>query len=163
MINVTINLICTRKPGTLSRLIRDIKLFGLIYTAHDIEYKDNNSLITVHGAGQLNCTREKLMEVLDHLPEVISIMAVTITQDGQEIEQFETQNSNELIHSMDLLTPAILLTAEKRLAEIMGPIANYLVETAAKSSRNTGELFNSLAEELSSDSERKDFLSIIES
>ena len=133
MINVTINLICTRKPGTLSRLIRDIKLFGLIYTAHDIEYKDNNSLITVHGSGQLNCTREKLMEVLDHLPEVISIMDVTITQDGQEIEQFETQNSNELIHSMDLLTPAILLTAEKRLAEIMGPIANYLVETAAKS------------------------------
>jgi hypothetical protein len=103
------------------------------------------------------------MEVLNHLPEVISIMAVTIIQDGQEIEQFETRNSNELMHSTDQLTPAILLTAEKRLAEILGPIANYLVETAAMSSSNTGELFHLLAEELNSDSERKDFLSIIES
>ena len=161
MIDVSIHLICTRKPGTLSRLIRDIKLFGLIYSSHDIEYNGENSVITVHGTGDLNCTRDKLIEVLNNLPEIISILDVTISHYGKEMEQFETHTSNELIHFQELLTPAILLTAEKRLAETMGPIASYLVETAAQSSNNAGELFHVLAEELNSTTEQQEFLSII--
>lgn len=163
MIDVTINLICSRKPGTLSRLIRDIKLFGLIYSSHDIQYQANSSQITVHGTGELNCTREKLIEILNDLPEVISILSVTIKRNGAEIQQFETHTSKEQIHFHAPLTPAILLTAEKRLAEIIGPIANYLVDTAVLNSQNTGELFHTLAEELNTENERKEFLAIIES
>jgi len=163
MIDVSIHLICSRKPGTLSRLIRDIKLFGLIYSSHDIRYEDNHSLITVHGTGALNCTQEKLIEILNELPEIISITEVNISHNGAKLDQVETKISNELILSHELLSPAILLTAEKRLAEIVGPIAGYLVETAANTSKDTGELFHSLAAELNTEVEQQNFLSIINS
>ena len=45
MIDVTIYLKCSKKPGTLSRLIRDIKLFGLIYSSHDIQHQHDFNLI----------------------------------------------------------------------------------------------------------------------
>lgn len=162
MIDVTINLICTQRPGTLSRLIRDIKQFGLIYSSHNIESRDGKNLISVHGTGELNCHKEKLIALLSALPEVISIIDITIIRDGIELDQIETQVSSELIKSNELLTPAILSTAEKRLSETLGPIASYLVETSAQTSRDTGELFHSLALELNTEVERQDFLSIIE-
>ena len=162
MIDVSIHLKCSKKPGTLSRLIRDIKLFGLIYSSHDIQYQQDYNLITVHGSGKLNCGRNRLIEVLNDLPEILSINSVKISRNGLEIKQVETQTSNELIHSKEPLTPPILLTAEKRLAEVIGPIAGFLVETAAISSQNTGELFAALAKELNTENEQKVFLSIIE-
>lgn len=162
MIEVSIHLICTKKPGTLSRLIRDIKLFGLIYSSHEIEYQQAHNLITVHGSGKLNCGRNRLIEVLNDLPGVISIDTINIVRNGVNIAQVHTQTSQEKILSREPLTSAILLTAEKRLAETLGPIANFLVETAATNCQNTGELFLTLASELNTESEKTAFLSIIE-
>ena len=162
MINVTIKLVCTKKHGTLSRLIRDIKLFGLIYEKHAIEHNDDHCIISITGAGQLNCTQAKLKDFFEDSNEIQQVVDIVITQNGEAITEFRTEASNESINPNDHLSPAILLAAEKRLAEIIGPVATYLVEDAAIGSSNCGELFYTLAKELNSDSERKSFLSIIQ-
>ena len=161
MIEVSINLICQRKPGILSRLIRDIKLFGLIYSGHNIEYQGEQCLITINGSGELNCTREKLMQLMNEFPGVINVMDISITHEGSEVSGMKTRISSERIDAQQELTPAILLMAEKRLAETLGPIAAYLVETSAQSCQNCGDLFNALASELNNEGERHDFLSIL--
>ncbi|MBC8209573.1 MAG: hypothetical protein H8E21_00800 [Gammaproteobacteria bacterium] len=162
LIDVTIHLNCSRKPGTLSRLIRDMKKLGLSYTRHQIEHEQDQCVISVSGSGQLNCTRDKLIQIMEDLPGVLAVVKLQITRNGEHIEAFKTRTSNEQIHTQELLTPAILLTAEKRLAETIGPVAKYMLDSAAKTSQNTGQLFSALAEELNSDSERAEFLSIIE-
>ena len=70
--------------------------------------------------------------------------------------------SPDHIAAQERLTPAVILAAEKRLSEILGPVASFIVESTAKDCRNTGELFARLAEELNDQSERDYFLSIIE-
>jgi len=167
MIDVTIQLLCARQTGILSRLIRNFKLFGLTYSGHNMEGQGGNSLITVNGSGELNCTREKLEQVLRDFPGVISVSNISIRHEGDEVSAPKTGISSgqidpfEQIDPLQALTPAILLIAEKRLAETLGPVASYLVETAAQSSRNSGELFTTLSQELSSQKERDDFLSIV--
>ena len=132
MFDVSIQLTCTRKSGTLSRVIRDIKLFGLQYTSHGIEHFDDHCEITINGAGVLNCSREKLIEVLTDNPQIDSVKNLRISRDGQEITTFRTQYSRDYIHANERISEAVLLSAEKRLAEIMGPVASYLVEEFAQ-------------------------------
>lgn len=162
MFDVSIQILCTRKPGTLSRLIRDIKLLGLQYSEHNIAYMDDTAVITVKGTGKINCSREQLIDMLTNMPEIISVQELTIKKEGEEVQTFRTQNSNNFILSSETLTPAVLLTAEKRLAEILGPVATYLVEEASSQSKNAGQLFNILAEELNSELEKNTFLSILQ-
>ena len=162
MINVTIKLICTKKHGTLSRLIRDIKLFGLIYESHKIEHQNENCVISITGTGQLNCTHAKLKQFFEDSEQIQKVLDISISQNGEVIKDYRTEASNERINARDHLSPAILLTAEKRLAEIIGPVATYLVDDASVHSNNCGELFHALAQELNSDQERESFLSIID-
>jgi hypothetical protein len=162
MIDVTINLLCSRKPGILSRLIRDIKIFGLIYTGHNIEYQDNRCQITINGSGELNCTRDKLEQMLNDFPGVITVTHVSIKHDGTEVSGLKTTISSEQIDPHQALTPNILLMAEKRLAETLGPISSYLVENATQNCTNCGELFAALAAELNNEQERRQFLSILD-
>jgi hypothetical protein len=56
----------------------------------------------------------------------------------------------------------VVLAAEKRLSEILGPVASFIVESAALDSNNAGELFTRLATELNDQGERDYFLSIVE-
>lgn len=162
MFDVSIKLLCSKKPGTLSRLIRDIKHFGLQYSDHDIVYNGEDCQITVNGSGVLNCTKEDLIEVLDDLTEVKEVQNLTISKDGHEITTFRTRYSKDFIPASEPLTHTVLLAAEKRLAEILGPVASFLVETAAENSQNAGELFEALSHELTDIDERKEFLSIID-
>lgn len=162
MFDVSIKLLCTRKPGTLSRLIRDIKHFGLQYSDHDIAYIGEDCQIIVNGSGILNCSKEDLIDVLNDLTEVKEVQNLTISKDGNEITTFRTRYSRDFIRSTEPLTQTVLLAAEKRLAEIMGPVASYLVETAAENSQNAGELFQALAYELTDLDDRNKFLSIID-
>ena len=90
MFDVSIQLVCTRKPGTLSRLIRDIKLFGLQYTSHGIQHYDDHCEITINGSGILNCSREKLIEILTDNPQIDSVKNLSISRNGQEITTFKT-------------------------------------------------------------------------
>lgn len=161
MFDISIQLQCSNKPGTLSRLIRDIKLFGLRYSDHDIKYMGRECEITVNGSGILNCSRDDLIEILTDSQEVLSVKKLVISKDGNEITTFRTRFSRDYIPSNQPLTHAIVLSAEKRLAEILGPVASFLVETAAQNSKSAGELFRSLAEELDDMDEREQFLSII--
>lgn len=162
MFDISIQLLCSRKPGTLSRLIRDIKHFGLQYSDHDIVYDGDECEITVNGSGILNCSRQDLIEILGELSEVKVVQKLTISKNGNEVTTFRTRFSRDNIHPSEPLTHTVLLAAEKRLAEIIGPVASYLVETAAGNSKNAGELYRALAGELNDVKERQEFLSIID-
>jgi serine/threonine protein kinase len=54
--------------------------------------------------------------------------------------------------------PAVLETARKNLAVYIGPMAKVLVSRAAKTARNTEELYRALATEISVPSDREKFL-----
>src|SRR5215469_7369616 len=54
--------------------------------------------------------------------------------------------------------PAVLETARKNLAVYIGPMAKVLVSRAAKTARNTEELYRALAAEISVPSDREKFL-----
>lgn len=162
MIDVLIRVHCTRKPGTLSRIIREIKLFGLEYQNHKIKYEGNNCFLSVYAHGELNCTPEQLIDLFEDIPAVVAVLQLILSRDGVEISDYKTTTSNIHINSSEEITPAVLLAAEKRMSEILGPVASYLVENAAENCRNVGDLYSRLAQELDGEKERKDFLSIID-
>ncbi len=70
--------------------------------------------------------------------------------------------SESRILASEPLTPAVVLAAEKRMSQILGPASSFIVEMISQDSANAGELFKRLAEELNNQQEREYFLSIIE-
>jgi hypothetical protein len=162
MLDVSLRLLCTRKSGTLSRIIREINLLGLQYQSHQIKSGDEQTEFTIHAIGELNCAPESLVELFTGFSEVVSVRELRLSRDGKAVEQIETTASETHISAQERITPAILLAAEKRLSQILGPVASFIVESNASGSRNAGELFASLAEELNDQGERDYFLSIIE-
>ena len=162
MFDVSLQLLCTRKSGTLSRVIREINLLGLQYKDHQIKFSGEHTHITVNAMGDLNCTRESLEELFDRFTEVLQVQKLHVSQDGHEITEFKTKVSETHIAARESLTPAVVLAAEKRLSGILGPVASFIVEAAVQDSNNAGELFTRLAAELGDQNERDYFLSIIE-
>ena len=162
MIDVSIKIVATKKSGTLSRIIREIKLFGLDYKSHKIEYARDRCFIAIESSGELNCTRETLIEHFECLTEVIGVDRLTVSRNGEELQEFRTTVSEAHIGADETLSPAILLSAEKRMSEILGPVSSFLVEKAASNSRNVGDLYRLLAEELDDPEEREKFLAVIE-
>lgn len=163
MYDVSIKLLCTRKSGILSRAIREIKLLGLQYQSHKIHFSDGRSSIVINAHGELNCTRESLKELFGNLPEVLSVDQIRVTHQGKEVKKFQTRASEAHIAATERITPAIVLAAEKRLSQILGPVASFIVENSAQECANAGDLFALLAEELNDTKEREYFLSIIDS
>ena len=51
MFDVSLQLLCTSKSGTLSRVIREINLLGLQYKNHQIEFVGEHTCITVNAMG----------------------------------------------------------------------------------------------------------------
>ncbi len=162
MFDVSLKLLCTRKSGTLSRIVREINLLGLQYQSHNIETDDKHSHITINASGDLNCSPEDLQEMFLSFSEVLAVEQFHLTRNGKDVTQIETTVSDTKIPAHELLTPAIVLAAEKRLSDILGPVASFIVESTAIDSANAGELFSRLADELNDQSERDHFLSIIE-
>ena len=113
MFEVSIHLLCTKKPGTLSRIIRDIKLLGLQYQSHTIDYHDDRSLIVINSEGELNCTQDRLVEMFGEFREVLEVRNVSVTRDGEEVTGFKTTVAQAHIAALESLSPAILLAAEK--------------------------------------------------
>lgn len=162
MYDVSLQLLCTSKSGTLSRVIREINLLGLQYIHHQIECVGEHTRITVNATGDLNCTRESLEELFDKFNEVLRVEGLKVSEDGKDVTEFKTTASETHIAAHEQLTPAMVLAAEKRLSRILGPVASFFVESAAQDSKNAGELFTRLAAELNDQGERDYFLSIIE-
>jgi predicted HAD superfamily hydrolase len=162
MYDVTLQLLCTRKSGTLSRVVREINLLGLQYKNHQIEFNGEHTHITVNAIGELNCTRESLEDLFDKFSEVLQVQDLNVSQDGKDVTQFKTTVSETHIAAGEYLTPAVVLAAEKRLSRILGPVASFIVESAVLESNNAGELFSRLAAELNEQGEIDYFLSIIE-
>lgn len=162
MFDVSLQLLCTSKSGTLSRIIREISLFGLQYQSHKIYFKRDHSRISISATGDLNCTLESLEAFFVGLPEVKQVQQLKVTKDGKDVTEFKTRVSETHISAQQHLTPAVVLVAEKRLSDILGPVASLIVDSAAKKSSNAGELFTRLAAELNDQEERTYFLSIID-
>ena len=162
MFDVSLQLLCTKKSGTLSRIVREIKLLGLQYQNHNIEVNGEQSVITINASGDLNCSPENLIELFSGFSEVLKVENLDLTRDGKAVGQYRTTVSETHIDAREALTPAVLLAAERRLSEILGPIASFIVESKAENCRSAGELFAQLAGELDDPKEREYFLSVIE-
>ena len=162
MFEVSLQLRCTRKSGTLSRVIREINLIGLQYQGHQIDSSGNHSSISISAVGDLNCDQESLQQLFSNFPEVIKVEDLQITKDGKSVTEFKTRVSETHISANEQLTPAVILAAEKRLSDILGPVASVIVASVAQNYAKAGELYARLADELDDQDERDYFLSIID-
>lgn len=162
MIDVTLQLLCSKKPGTLSRVVREISVVGLQYQSHQIENEGDRIRFTIRTTGDLNCNLDNLRELFDSFPEVEEVSDLHASQGGKDITEFRTDASSSRISAAGEITPALVLTAEKHLSDILGPVASVIIETVVQDCRNAGELYARLAEELNDDEERDRFLSAVE-
>ena len=162
MLDVSLQLLCTTRSGTLSRLIREMKQVGLQYQAHKISINGEYTHIEIDAAGELNCSRAGFEEVVAGFPEVLQIQQLKMSRDGKDISEFKIQVSETHVSTAEHLTPAVLLAAEKRLSEILGPVASVIVESVKDQCADAGELYRRLAAELNDDEERRIFLSIVD-
>jgi len=161
MFDFSLQLLCTSKPGTLSRLVREIHQIGLQYQAHQINTSGDQSQISITAVGELNCSLESLEEMFGNFPEVIQVQQLRVTSDGKDVTEFKTIVSETHVATSEHLTPAVVLAAEKRLSDILGPVASVIVESVAQDCADAGELYARLAEELNDQDERDYFLSVI--
>jgi acetolactate synthase regulatory subunit len=162
MFDFSLQLLCTSKPGTLSRLVREIHQVGLQYQAHQIETSGDKSRISITAIGVLNCTLESLEELFNKFPEVLKVEQMRVTSEGKDIDEFKTVVSETHVAATEQLTPAVILAAEKRLADIIGPVASVIVDAVALDCTDAGGLYSRLAEELNDQEERDYFLSVID-
>lgn len=162
MLDFSLQLLCTSKPGTLSRLVREIHQIGLQYQAHQINTSGDQSQISITAIGDLNCSLESLEEMFGNFPEVIQVQQMRVTSEGKDVTEFKTIVSETHVASGEHLTPAVVLAAEKRLSDILGPVASVIVDAVAHNCADAGELYARLAEELNDQDERDYFLSVIE-
>lgn len=162
MLDLSLQLLCTTKSGTLSRLIREMRQVGLQYKSHKISINGEYTHITIEAAGEMTCSRENLEQIFGNFSEVLQVQEFSLTRDGKDVTNFKTQVSEAHVSDAEHLTPAVLLAAEKRLSEILGPVASVIVENVKNQCGDAGELYARLAEELNDDSEREYFLSIVD-
>ncbi len=162
MFDFSLQLLCTSKPGTLSRLVREIHQVGLQYQAHQIKTSGDESRISINAIGVLNCTLESLEELFNNFPEVLQVEQMRVTSDGKDVTEFKTVVSETHVATSEHLTPAVILAAEKRLSDILGPVASVIVDAVAQDCADAGELYSRLAEELNDQEERDHFLSVID-
>lgn len=162
MLDISLRLKCTRKAGTLSRVVRDINLIGLQYKSHKIESDGDHSYISIMANGDLNCDLASLQEMLTQFPEVLVLEQLDVTRDGKAVTEIRTKRPETRISAQEPITPAVVLAAEKRLSQILGPASAFIVEMASDECANAGELFERLAQELNDEQDRTDFQAIIE-
>lgn len=162
MFEVRLQLLCTARSGTLSRLIREINQVGLQYTSHKISANGVESNITINANGDPNCSRKALQDLFTNFPEVLELQQLDIHQDGKPANEFRTRVNDRKVAKTEQLTPAVRLAAEKRLSDMLGPVAAVIVESVVDDCRNAGELYRRLADELGDPEERRSFLSILD-
>ncbi len=162
MLDATLQLLCSRKPGTLSRLLRELGQFGLQYRSHQIAEAGDQLRITILAGGELKGTPDELAAMLREFDEVVALENLKLERNGKSVSEFRNRRTQLRIAADEALTPAVLAAAEQRLSEILGPAASFVVETCARESRNAGELFTRLADEVSDTGERNFLLGALD-
>ena len=162
MFDLSLQLLCTSRSGTLSRLVREIGQVGLQYRGHRIESDGDRSRISIDAFGDPNCSLENLQELFASFPEVLEVLQLRLSSDGRNVTEFKTRVSETRLSASEQLTPAVILAAEKRLSDILGPVASVIVETIAPQCADAGELYARLADELNDQEERDYFLSVVD-
>ena len=162
MLEVRLQLLCTKQPGTLSRVIREINLVGLQYVSHRIENSEDYSQLTINAHGDMNCSPESFREFFDDFPGVLGVQELQLTRGGKPVTEVRTRVSDTRLSAKDQITPAIVLSAERRLSDILGPVASLIVASVADNCANVGQFYVRLAEELNDDEERRRFLAVVE-
>ena len=117
--------------------------------------------MTINATGDPNCNLDNLRELFGDFPEVREVVELRAARDGKDITEFRTRVSSSRISADEHITPAMVLAAEKRLSDILGPVASVIVASVAGDYANAGQLYARLAEELDDEDERAEFLSII--
>jgi len=75
-------------------------------------------------------------------------------------KEVNTLNLDIELFSHDKISPESLQIAENKLSKTLGPVAKFLVQSAAEKNKHIGDLFLLLSEELEG-SERSDFLELV--
>lgn len=161
MYDISLRLLCANKPGTLSRTIRQMKIIGMRYQRHQIKKQGENVIITIDSVGEITSRLVDLKELFENSSNVLKMLELNVFKDGVKITNFKTTISESLIAVNEALTPAVILSAESRLSEILGPASSYIIEMTAVEYDNAGDFFRRLAEELNDEQERAEFLSIL--
>ncbi len=162
MLDATLQLLCSRKSGTLSRLLRELGQFGLQYRSHQIDTVGDQQRITILAGGELVGGPDELANMLRNFPGVVALETLQLERNGKPVSEFRNRREQPRIAADEALTPAVLAAAEQRLSEILGPVASFLVESCASESRNAGELFARLADELADTGERNFLLAALD-
>lgn len=162
MYDFSLELLCNGKAGTLSRLVREIGQVGLQYRGHRIERDGENCRIAIDAAGDPNCSLETLEQLFADFPGVLEVLQLRLSSDGRDVTEFRTRVPEIHVADSEQLTPAVILAAEKRLSDILGPVASVIVESVAPRCADAGELYARLAEELDDDEERRHFLAVLD-
>lgn len=162
MYDFSLELLCNGKAGTLSRLVREIGQVGLQYRGHRIEQDGENCRIAIDAAGDPNCSLETLEQLFADFPGVLEVLQLRLSSDGRDVTEFRTRVPEIHVADSEQLTPAVILAAEKRLSDILGPVASVIVESVAPRCADAGELYARLAEELDDDEERRHFLAVVD-
>lgn len=162
MFNLSITVLCTNKAGTLSRLIRQLKGFGFLYQNHHVEKFNEYSQIRLNYLSEKSEVDSDLKVTLAALPEVIKIIETSLDNKGHKDNTLTNVTlKNNKLNINYAITPIVIKMTERRLSRLIGPVAPFLVEKAAKSSQNIGELYLKLAKEIDED-DRENFFSVID-
>lgn len=162
MYDFSLQLLCTGKPGILSRLVREIGLVGLQYRGHRIERDGEHCRIAIDAEGDPSCSLETLEDLFAGFPGVLQVLQLRLSSEGRDVTEFRTRVADIPVADSEPLTPAVILVAEKRLSDILGPVASVIVDSVAPRCADAGELYSRLAEELNDDEERKAFLAVVD-
>ena len=162
--DVIISIVTNGKAGVLSQIIRDIGHYGLVFKDMKFIQNQHNRMIKVYCSGKLHCASDRLIEILERHENVIKVENIEFNNESESkpVSNKKIHNADDKIMAHVEITPAVLLLAEKRLADIMGPVATILVEEASGQCSTAGELFQHLSVELDTEQEKNSFVSIIQ-
>ena len=160
---IEMSLLMSNKSGVLSSVMKQGTSHGLMYQEHHLEKLDEaQSRIKITFEGSLNCPQDELVDSIESISAIELIEDISINESS--VANFsETINKgtpHTILRAHYVITPEALQIAEDRLTAVLGSIAPYMVEKAAKQTKHIGDLFLLLSKELKGE-HRDKFLSLV--
>ena len=152
------------KTGSLGLMIR---------RNHSEKIDDDRSRLVIVFDGEMNCSKGQLIDVLESNPEIHEVenismngnssskpMDLTASEPVAETYDNASSDVKTEFNAHDQITPQSLKVAEGMLLNLLGPVAPMLIQAAADETKNVGDLFYKLAEDLDGEEKMK-FLSVV--